>query len=55
MKCAFADIRNHYTELTAARAPGPIQTPKKLTGFGASAKHSKNVKLLTASHVGMDV
>jgi hypothetical protein len=51
MKCAFADIRNRYTELMAARARGPIQTPKKLTAFGASAKHSKRKKLLTlASH-----
>jgi len=50
MKCAFADIRNRYTELTAATARMPIQTPKKPTEFGASAKHSKNPKLLTVSH-----
>jgi hypothetical protein len=47
MKCVFADTRNHYTELTAARARGPIQTQRKLTAFGASAKHSKGKKLLT--------
>jgi hypothetical protein len=47
MKCAFADIRNRYTELTAARAPGRIQTRKKPTAFGASAKNSKRKKLLT--------
>ena len=47
MKFAFADIRNRYTELMAARARGPIQTQEKLTAFGASAKHSKRKKLLT--------
>jgi hypothetical protein len=47
MKCAFADICNRYTELMDARARGPIQTPKKPTAFGASAKHSKRKKLLT--------
>jgi hypothetical protein len=47
MKCAFADIRNRYTELTAARARDQTQTPKKLSPFGASAKHSKRKKLLT--------
>ena len=47
MKCAFADIRNRYTELTAARARDRTQTQKKLTPFGASAKHSKRKKLLT--------
>jgi hypothetical protein len=50
MKCAFADIRNHYTELMAARAHGLIQTQKKTTEFGANAKHSKDPKLLTVSH-----
>jgi hypothetical protein len=50
MKCAFAAIRNRYTGLMAARARGLIQTPKKKTEFGASAKHSKNPKLLTVSH-----
>jgi hypothetical protein len=50
MKCAFAAIRNRYTELTDARARDRTQTPKKLTEFGASAKHSKNPKLLTVSH-----
>jgi|HubBroStandDraft_6_1064221.scaffolds.fasta_scaffold115955_1 hypothetical protein len=50
MKCAFADIRNHYTELMAARAHGLIQTQKKTTEFGANAKHSKNPKLPTVSH-----
>ena len=47
MKRAFADIRNRYTELTAARARDRTQTQKKLTPFGASAKHSKRKKLLT--------
>ena len=47
MKCAFADIRNRYTELMAARARDRTQTLKKLTPFGASAKHSKRKKLLT--------
>jgi hypothetical protein len=46
-KCAFAAIRNRYTELMAARARDRTQTPKKLTPFGASAKHSKRKKLLT--------
>jgi hypothetical protein len=51
MKFAFADIRSRYTELTAAQARGPIQTRKKTTAFGASAKHSMRKKLLTlASH-----
>jgi hypothetical protein len=50
MKCAFAAIRNRYTELTAAQARDRTQTPKKSTEFGASAKHSKNPKLLTVSH-----
>ena len=50
MKCAFADIRNPYTELMAATAHIPIQTPKKPTLSAVSAKHSKNVKLLTVSH-----
>jgi|HubBroStandDraft_6_1064221.scaffolds.fasta_scaffold308717_1 hypothetical protein len=50
MKSAFAAIRNRYTEHMAARARGLIQTPKKPTGFGASAKYSKNPKLLTVSH-----
>jgi len=49
-KCAFAGIRNRYTEHTAARARGPIQTPRKPIAFGASARHSKNPKLLTVSH-----
>ncbi len=47
MKFAFAGIRSRCTELMAARAPGPIQTQKKPTAFGASAKHSKRKKLLT--------
>ena len=50
MKCASADIRNHYIELMAARVHGLIQTQKKTTEFGANAKHSKNPKLLTVSH-----
>jgi hypothetical protein len=54
MKSAFADIRNYYTELMAARAHGLIQTPKKATEFGASAKHSKNPKPLTVSHGDVD-
>jgi hypothetical protein len=44
MKCAFADIRNRYTELTAHI---PIQTPKKPTVSAVSAKHFKRKKLLT--------
>jgi hypothetical protein len=47
MKFAFAVIRNRYTELTAATARIPIQTPKKPTVSSVSAKHSKNAKLLT--------
>jgi flavin-binding protein dodecin len=46
-KCAFADIRNRYTELTAAPARGSIQTPKKPNAFGVSAQHSKRRKLHT--------
>jgi hypothetical protein len=48
-KCAFAGIRNRYTEHTAARARGPIQTPRKPIAFGASARHSRNPKLPTVS------
>jgi hypothetical protein len=47
MKCAYADIRSHCTELTAAMAGRPIQTRRKPTAFSVSAKHSKNAKLLT--------
>ena len=47
MKFAFADIRSRYTELTAATARIPIQTPKKQTVSSVSAKNSKNAKLLT--------
>jgi hypothetical protein len=47
MKFAFADIRGRCTELTAATARIPIQTPKKPTVSSVSAKHSKNAKLLT--------
>jgi hypothetical protein len=50
MKCVFAAIRNRYIELMAARARSLIQTPKKTTGSGASAKYSKHPKLLTVSH-----
>jgi hypothetical protein len=46
-KFAFADIRSRCIEPTAAMAGGPIQTPKKPTAFGVSAKHSKSEKLLT--------
>ncbi len=52
MKCAFAAIRSRCIELTAATAHIPIQTPKKPTVSAVSAKHSKNVELLTVSHVG---
>jgi hypothetical protein len=48
MKFSFAVIRSRCTELTAATARIPIRTPKKKTAFGASAKHSKRKKLLTA-------
>jgi hypothetical protein len=47
MECAFADIRNRYTELMAATAHIPIQTPKKPTVSAVSAKHFKRKKLLT--------
>ena len=50
MKCAFADIRNRYTELTAATARARIQTPKKPTVSAVNARRSKNAKLLTVSH-----
>jgi hypothetical protein len=50
MKCASADIRSRYTELTAATARIPIQTPKKPTVSAVSAEHSKNPRLLTVSH-----
>jgi hypothetical protein len=46
MKCAFADIRNHRTEPTAAPLCGPIQTQKRRIAFRAHAKHSKRKKLL---------
>jgi len=47
MKFAFADIRSRCTELTAATAHIPIQTPKKPTVSSVSARRSKNAKLLT--------
>jgi hypothetical protein len=47
MKYARADIRSRYTEPTAATAGTPIQTTKKPTAFGVSAKHSKREKLRT--------
>ena len=47
MKCASADIRNRYTELTAATAHIQTQTPKKPTVSAVSAKHFKRKKLLT--------
>ena len=47
MKFACADIRSRYTEPTVATPRSPIQTPKKPTAFGVSAKHSKSEKLLT--------
>jgi hypothetical protein len=46
MKLAFADTRSQSTELTAATLQSPIQTPKKLTAFSASARNFKNPKLL---------
>jgi hypothetical protein len=49
MKFAFADIRSRCTELTAATARIPIQTPRKPTVSSVIAKHSKNAKLLTVS------
>jgi len=47
MKFAFADTRSRCTELTAATARIPIQTPRKPTVYSVSARHSKNAKLLT--------
>ena len=47
MKYAFADIRSRFTEPTAARARGRIQTLRRPIAFGASAKRSKQEKLLT--------
>jgi hypothetical protein len=47
MKFVFAGIRSRCTELTAATARIPIQTPKKPTVSSVIAKHFKNAKLLT--------
>jgi hypothetical protein len=46
-KFASADIDGRYTGPTAATARTQIQTPKKRTAFGVSAKHSESEKLLT--------
>jgi hypothetical protein len=51
-ECAFADIRNRYTELTAATARIPIQTPKKTDRVGCQQSIPSAKKLLTVSHVG---
>src|SRR5579863_2937957 len=41
VKYAFADIHSRHTERTGARRCGLIQSRKKMTGFRASAEHSK--------------
>jgi hypothetical protein len=51
MRFVRVGIRSRYIELTAATAGGLIPTPKRLSAFTVSAKHSKNEKLLTPSSV----
>jgi hypothetical protein len=51
MRFVRVGIRSRYIELTAATAGGLIPTPKRLSAFTVSARHSKNEKLLTPSSV----